>query len=77
MTLPMLPRLATPRWPTVAGLVVRTISSPPPVMTGKVPAGKVPDTRRPSLRCLRRVARRRKGSARIVLSCETDKISRS
>ena len=31
-------------------------SSPPPVTTGKLPAGKVPDTRRPLLRCRSSVA---------------------
>ena len=66
VTLPLLVALATPRWPTVAGLVVRRTSSPAPVMTGKVPAGKVPETSLPSLRCLRRVSLSRKGSARIV-----------
>ena len=62
MTLPTMPLLATPRWPTVEGLVVSTISSPPPVTTGKIPAGKVPERRRPLLRCLSMVALRRAGS---------------
>ena len=50
-TLPTLPvPLVMARWPTWAGLVVRTICSPPPVTTGKLPAGNVPDNSLPLLR---------------------------
>ena len=43
-------------------------SSPPPVTTGKLPAGKVPDTRRPLLRCRSSVALSHCYNCHIVIS---------